>query len=264
MTFENILFILPSFILLFSFSLYGLWLLISYLYREEKVWEYQNHIFISKLLKQIKDNKEVHIFTLNSKNYLYNLKYLPKIFKKVKKYEINKELSEYNYNKFNIRKINLANASIITKILDEKPNECLIIQNMNKPRDYFEIVASLLVNNLNATISIMTLNEPKIYFANDFTVRNILKSGSHIFYEKRGVKKNFKIYSVFSMEYAEKIIIGNNSRVKLINFLDEIKNVYFHIKIYLIDNEKFGISIIQNYLELEEFTLYYIAQFYNL
>ncbi len=234
-------------------------IIIDKIYDDIKNWDYLTHININNAQQE---ENYIRIFTLKSKDYKLNLRYLNKSLLKCKRYYLENELVKLNYSKFDILKINQANCNIISNILRNNDEECIIIQNMNKPRDYFELVASLLVNDKKAIISILEMEDSQNFFQEDFTIENILKSGSHIFYDKGD--RNLKLESRITYHFCEKILVGTIESYSQMKFRKEVKNDYFHIKIYEIEDGKYGISILKNNLNLDEISLYYIGQFYQL
>ena len=76
--------------------------------------------------------------------------------------------------------------------------------------------------------------------------------------------KSLDIESRITYHFCEKILVGSVETYNKLEFKKEVKNDYFHIKIYEIEEGKYGISIIKNNLKLDDITLYYIGQFYQL
>lgn len=235
-------------------------LIFNNIFQKGKKWEYFSHIFI---LDETNKKEMLQIYTLNNPNYRNDIKYLRGPLKKCRQYSLDYELKINNYSKFDVEIINKCHCDIIQKIMINKEKECLIVQNMSKPRDYYELVAYLLVNNINSVITILSIEYNNVFFMEDFTIKNILKSGSHIFYSKNN--KKYEIIMRYILENNEKILVGEIEDVSNIKFSVEIKNKYFHIKLYEINKRvRYGVSIIQDNIGLTELDYFYIGQFYKL
>lgn len=236
-----------------------LYFVLCYLVRDnKKIWTYYAHIPIGK-----KSYSRKQIFTLCEQNFDKNIIYLPSFLRKTRKYYLSKELHKLNYNKFNIYDINYAQVNLLRKFILEKPDECLFIQNMSKPRDYFEMIGSLLVNNIDCVISIMVIDGPDYYFPEDFTILSILNSGSHMFYGKNNRRLNINVIEI--EQDGEIIMIGDEIVENRLNFVTEIKTEYFSIRLFEINkNVKYGVSIVNNRYGLEKLELFYIGQLYEL
>lgn len=115
---------------------------------------------------------------------------------------------------------------------------------MVSPNDYFELVGSLLVNGINAKISIVREDDIKYYFEEDYKVCNILREGGN--------------YSVGVIKENGNMLIVDKGET---NFYKNIKTKYFEIDLYKIKNsKKYAVSILWNPLKLDNKNLYNIAQ----
>jgi len=252
------------FLVCFGFIfLYKIIYLILEFEEKKKIWNLFKTI--------IPNNNGKYIYTINNPNYKKDKKYLDYQYQICREYYLDNEL--INYNKFNINSINKAHCSLIQKILKNQDPQCLIIQNMSKPRDYFELVASLLVNR--SDYGIIILGEGEGFFKKcEYQVTNILQQGSHIFYDKKNKKK--EIYVRSKQVWGEKIyywngLIDNDEELDLeFDFCEKIITKYFEINLFHIigNNDEsyfdinYGVSIVKNTLELDERLLFYIGQLY--
>jgi len=243
-----------GYIFIFLFLVKIIEIFIEFVFNESKKWIFYTHIYVNSGLLN------THIYTLADKNYESKLKYLSNGIQRCRKYCLKDYLKDYD--KFDIAKLNHANIRMVRKILLDK-NDALILQRMDKPRDYFELVSASLINNKSLTISILTMDDIYRYFEHDFTVPSILRAGSHIFYDNVGELKDIYLrsYDYLGMRlYVE----GDIEVLDKVEFLVEIKNKYFNLMLYNINEDlSYGVIIKENYLELDVLTLYYIAQFYN-
>ncbi len=236
-----------------------LYFVLCYLAKNNKKrWSYYTHI---RLGEKIYTRKQ--IFTLCDQEWEKNYIYIPSFLKKIRRYYLSKELLKIDYNKFSIYDLNYAHVNLLKKFINEKPDECLFLQNMSKPRDYFEMIGTLLVNNIDCVISIMIIDGPEFYFPEDFTVLSILNAGSHLFYRKNNRRLNINIIEI--EQDGEIIMTGDEIIKNRLNFVKEINTEYFSIRLFDINTDiKYGVSIVSNRYGLEKLELFYIGQLYNL
>ena len=174
-----------------------------------------------------------------------------------KKYDYVIKLSDY-YD-FTESKVNTINTisnchkMICNYIFDSNiTDQIIILCSMNTPRDYFDIVNYILVNNMNAYLEIMNINpssenikkcdiakyrKRKIdYFTyslkNDFTIKKILKTLTHTILTKDGEQKyNNKIQAVYNKENEEFESITSN-------ISEEYRNDDLNVFFGLINNDE--------------------------
>jgi len=198
--------------------------IIDKIFEENVIFNYFKHINVSD-----SDDDLMNVYIIKEDNYI------PKEISKIRKYDL-LELASYKRKRKHHRKI-------IREIISEK-KDCLIIGNMVSPNDYFELVGSLLVNGINAKISIVREDDIKYYFEEDYKVCNILREGGN--------------YSVGVIKENGNMLIVDKGET---NFYKNIKTKYFEIDLYKIKNsKKYAVSILWNPLKLDNKNLYNIAQ----
>lgn len=245
---------------LFIFSLIFLSILTYFIdnynsYRKE--WKYFTHLFLNQREDNILETRT--IFTMANRNFEDDFELLFNSVRKVRKYSLKNELKIINYIKFSNIMLNYAHGKMIKKFMDERPNECLFFQNMSNPRDYFELIGTLLINDLKVVISILVVEPPKNFFQDDFSVVNILLGGSHIFYGKNNKKLDIIIHE--QKFNGINVIVGEGDNVK--DFFKEIRNDFFEIDLYKTDGAlKYGVSIIKNNYRIDKINLLYLGQLY--
>jgi hypothetical protein len=244
----------------------------NYIFTETEIQKLHWYNLLSINLKS--NNKFFNVITLNSPDYRENLYCLNDInFYRTRTYDIVHIINKKKIKK-NIFGLNYANKCIIKKILKRNENNFVIIQKMCKPRDYFEYYASFIVNNCNVNIEIYSTPYWKRFPLELFKLENVLKGGTHIFFNKKNRELDLKI---LSKKYVNKIIYYgiflHDMPQKMENieftFFKKIENKYFEIDLYNFENKyesyfrvKYGVSIKENNLNLDIKTLFYIGQLY--
>jgi len=262
----------PLYIILMIFIFFIMVKISNYIFTETEIQKLHWYNLLSINLKS--NNKFFNVITLNSPDYRENLYCLNDMnFYRTRTYDI-----VYIINKKKIKKnifgLNYANKCIIKKILKRNENNFVIVQKMCKPRDYFEYYASFIVNNCNVNIEIYSTPYWKRFPLELFKLENVLKGGTHIFFNKKNRELDLKI---LSKKYVNKIIYYgiflHDMPQKMENieftFFKKIENKYFEIDLYNFENKyesyfrvKYGVSIKENNLNLDIKTLFYIGQLY--
>lgn len=249
---ENI-YLIPS-ILLGSLLLF-----FYYLHKSTPDYQYWKDFTQINIPDENIGEKAMLIYTLNNYDFRDEFKYLNDRVKRTPHFVLDNELKKYNYTKFDIGVINHAHTSLIQNLIRESFPKNLIVQNMSKPRDYFELVASLLVNEKKAKINILITTIYLKYGKEEFTIENILRTGSHIFFNKRNERSKIQINRI--EQYGDIILIGDQKNLENLLHYCDIKCNYFHIRLYKTNTSvKYGVTIIENPLDLNELTLFYIGQ----
>lgn len=238
--------------------------LIDYLFEPIIVWKYYKHIFINENNDVLLDesNEKMRIYTFNEidwNKYYFNLWNSILI---LRKYVLRDKLDELKYNHFDFTKISIAHISLLKQIIFDKNEECLLVQRMTKPRDYFELIALLLINKRNAVISILNVNNNRYFYPDDFTIERIMLGGSHLFFRKNGKRKYYKLKKII-FDDKEIIILTDIGKINIkIKSITNVENIFFSINIYKFNNiEEYGVEILENSINLNSDYLWYIGQF---
>lgn len=219
--------------------------------------------------------KYKHIFTFCSDNNdsLNQIKHLESFFDIGKKFYFNDEIQKINYEKFNIEKINLAHRNMLKKVMQED-DSCAIVQNMRKPRDFFDLYCYVLMSKRNENILIhiesycgtisLTSNKENtnnLYVSNEYSMKNVIEDGGHLMYYKKNRKREIEIN--MKLVDDKKIFYGKGDFGDGYKFLDNIKNYFFEVNIYELNNrDDFGIEVIENKLNIDDKYIYRIGQYY--
>lgn len=262
----------PLYIILMIFIFFIMVKISNYIFTETEIQKLHWYNLLSINLKS--NNKFFNVITLNSPDYRENLYCLNDMnFYGTRTYDIDHIINKKKIKK-NIFGLNYANKFIIKKILKRNENNFVIIQKMCKPRDYFEYYASFIVNNCNVNIEIYSTPYWKRFPLELFKLENVLKGGTHIFFNKKNCELDLKI---LSKKYVNKLIYYgiflHDMPQKMENieftFFKKIENKYFEIDLYNFENKyesyfqvKYGVSIKENNLNLDIKTLFYIGQLY--
>jgi len=166
-------------------------------------------------------------------------------------HHIDEMKSKYNDIPLNTYRSYRANYEIVKKIMRNNIAESIIIQNMLEPKDYYELYAMFLVNNI--PLEVVILRESENLDDDDYSVQGVICGGSRIYhnYQIRDcvVNKN-RVYYIYN---TQKDCDGYA-------YIKTIENEYMTLRYYR-NSTNYGISIEKNDLGLKIRDLLYICGF---
>ena len=136
-----------------------------------------------------------HIFLINGEdNCLEEVEQLNKIMDIGKKYYLDRELKKMDYRKFDMGKINRAHRNICEEILLDNGNG-VIIQNMRKPRDMYDLYCYLLMSKKeeNVMVHIENYHGNIDYMGSEFSLEKVIEGGGHMMYGKRNRRRELDV-----------------------------------------------------------------------
>ena len=161
--------------------------------------------------------------------------------------------SKYNDIPLNTYRSYRANYEIVKKIMKNNICESIIIQNMVEPKDYYELYAIFLVNNI--PLEVVILRDSETSDDRDYSVKGVLSAGSRIYHNyhiKDCVVDNHRIYYTYN---TQKDCDG-------FKYVKTIENEYMTLRYYRNDTS-YGISIEKNDIGFKIRDLLYISGFVN-
>ena len=203
-----------------------------------------------------------HIFLINGEdNCLEEVEQLNKIMDIGKKYYLDRELRKMDYRKFDMGKINRAHRNICEEILIDDGNG-VIIQNMRKPRDMYDLYCYLLMSKKeeNVLVHIENYYGNVDYMGSEFSLERVIEGGGHMIYGKRNRRRELDV-KLREEDGKTIFCLDDKSEVELV---DNVKNHYFEVKLYRIEGvEEYGVEVLRNDFKVEDKYIYYIGQYYK-
>ena len=203
-----------------------------------------------------------HIFLINGEdNCLEEVEQLNKIMDVGKKYYLDRELRKMDYRKFDIVKINREHRNICEEILIDDRNG-VIIQNMRKPRDMYDLYCYLLMSKKeeNVLVHIENYYGNVDYMGSEFSLERVIEGGGHMIYGKRNRRRELDV-KLREEDGKTIFCLDDKSEVELV---DNVKNHYFEVNLYRIEGrEEYGVEVLRNDFKVEDKYIYYIGQYYK-
>lgn len=166
-------------------------------------------------------------------------------------YNIDDMKSKYYNIPLNTYRSRRANYEIVKEIMKNNIAESIIIQNMIEPKDYYELYAIFLVNNI--PLEVIIIRDHETYDNYDYSVRGVLCGGSRIYH-------NYQIRDCIVNNHRVYYIYNTQKECDGYAYIKTIENEYMTLRYYR-NSTTYGISIEKNDFGLKIRDLLYICGF---
>jgi len=203
-----------------------------------------------------------HIFVVNGEDgCLDNVGSIRSLVDVGKRFYLSDELDKMDYVKFDIKKINRAHRNICEKIMEEEGN-CIIMQNMSKPRDLYDLYCCLLMSKRreNVMVHIENYRRGLRYIGGEYGIRSVISDGGHMRYLKGGRRREVNLRE---MEVGGVLVyyMGEDGVMEL---MDNVVGDNFEVNIYGIEGRSdYGVGVLRNDFGIDDKELYFIGQYYK-